>query len=62
MTRKEIVVVSVLSCVLALPFLNKPIHIDDTVVLHVAKNVIENPYDPLGGIIDWMGHEMGFGG
>jgi hypothetical protein len=59
MTRKEIFVVSVLSCVLALPFLNKPIHIDDTVVLHVTKSVIEDPGDPFGGIIDWLGHEDG---
>jgi hypothetical protein len=59
MTRKEILVVSVLSCVLALPFLNKPFHIDDTVVLHVTKRVIEKPGDPLGGIIDWLGHEDG---
>ncbi len=57
MTRNEILIVSVLSCVLAVPFLDKPFHIDDTFVLHITENIIENPGDPLGGTIDWLGHE-----
>ena len=57
MTRNEILIVSVLSFVLAVPFLNKPFHIDDTVVLQIAENIIESPGDPLGGKIDWLGHE-----
>lgn len=57
MTRNEILIVSVLSCVLAVPFLNKPFHIDDTFVLHITERIIENPGDPMGGTIDWLGHE-----
>ncbi|MDP8245233.1 MAG: glycosyltransferase family 39 protein [Candidatus Hinthialibacter antarcticus] len=38
-----------------LPFLNKPFHIDDTVVLEVARNVLNNPLRPFGSNFDWFG-------
>jgi 4-amino-4-deoxy-L-arabinose transferase-like glycosyltransferase len=56
MTRKEFLIVSVLSCVLALPFLNKPFHIDDSFVLRITSHVIDHPLDPLGGMYDWQGY------
>lgn len=39
----------------ALPFLNKPFHIDDVVVLQVARNVLNNPLLPFGSNFDWFG-------
>ncbi|MBZ0255312.1 glycosyltransferase family 39 protein, partial [bacterium] len=38
-----------------LPFLNKPFHIDDAVVLEVARNVINNPWRPFNSNFDWFG-------
>ena len=42
----------------ALPFLNKPFHIDDTVVLTVTEQIINNPLDPFGTEIDWFGYVL----
>ncbi|MBD3267503.1 hypothetical protein GF373_12620 [bacterium] len=47
-----IVLVVLITCV---PFLDKAYHIDDTFVLAITENIIENPLDPMGGDIDWTG-------
>lgn len=39
-----------------MPFLNKAVHIDDPVVLHVADQILKNPLNPFGGEIDWFGY------
>jgi len=36
-------------------FLHKPFHVDDTVVLHIARQVLKNPFQPLAGELDWDG-------
>ncbi|MCS6830669.1 MAG: glycosyltransferase family 39 protein [bacterium] len=36
-------------------FLHKPFHVDDTVVLHIARQVWANPLNPLSGEMDWDG-------
>lgn len=41
---------------MVLPFLNKPVHIDDTFVLHITGSILENPFDPFAGDFDWFGH------
>jgi hypothetical protein len=41
---------------LTLPFLDKPVHIDDTFVLHIADRVLDHPADPFGGEFNWFGH------
>jgi hypothetical protein len=38
-----------------LAFLHKPFHVDDTVVLHIARQVLANPMHPLTGELDWDG-------
>ena len=38
-----------------IPFLNKAYHIDDTFVLAITENIIQTPFDPLRGEIDWTG-------
>lgn len=35
-------------------YLNKPFHIDDTVVLHVAARILENPLRPFDGDLFWL--------
>ncbi|MDX9755228.1 MAG: glycosyltransferase family 39 protein [bacterium] len=39
----------------AVPFLNKAYHIDDTFVLAITQEIINDPLNPLGGEIDWTG-------
>ena len=36
-------------------FIHKPFHVDDTVVLHIARQVLQNPLNPLSGELDWDG-------
>ncbi|GBC94282.1 hypothetical protein HRbin16_00063 [bacterium HR16] len=36
-------------------FIQKPFHVDDTVVLHIAQQVLQNPLNPLSGELDWDG-------
>jgi len=58
MSRVEITVITLLVLVLTVPFLNKPFHIDDTVVLQVTQNILESFWDPFSGTIDWFGYEL----
>ena len=58
MNRKECLILLVLAAAVTLPFLNKPVHIDDTFVLTVSERILETPLDPFRGVIDWFGHEM----
>ena len=46
---------------LSLPFLGKPVHIDDTNFLALAKGAAENPWQPHNARINWQGStEMAF--
>ncbi|GIV14572.1 MAG: hypothetical protein KatS3mg022_0007 [Armatimonadota bacterium] len=36
-------------------FIHKPFHVDDTVVLHIARQILANPLNPLSGELDWDG-------
>lgn len=40
--------------VVGLPFLNKPIHIDDTFVLAVAEQICRDPLRPFSGSFNWF--------
>lgn len=40
----------------AVPFLNKPVHVDDTFVLRIAAQALKHPGDPYGFDIDWFGY------
>lgn len=39
-----------------LPWVGKPVHIDDTFVLKITEQILREPWDPFGGTIDWFGH------
>lgn len=58
MDRKQVFVVALLVLAITLPFLGKPFHIDDTVVLHVTENILKSFWDPFAGQIDWFGYEL----
>lgn len=53
--RWAIVAVTVLLAILYLPFLNKPFTIDDTVVLTVARQILQDPLRPFDTTINWFG-------
>jgi hypothetical protein len=36
-------------------FIQKPFHVDDTVVLHIARQILMRPLNPLSGEMDWDG-------
>lgn len=56
--RREWLAALGLALALAVPFLDKPIHIDDPVVLRVSENVLRDAADPLAGRMDWFGHQL----
>ncbi len=53
--RKLILIAIVFTMVLNLPFLNKPITIDDPVVLEVAEQIVKEPLRPYSCWINWLG-------
>lgn len=56
MKLRDTGVAALLALLFAAPFLDKAFHIDDTFVLHVTANVLEDPWRPFAGEIDWFGH------
>ncbi len=47
--------VLVIALSIQIAFIQKPFHVDDTVVLHIARQVLQNPLNPLSGELDWDG-------
>ena len=58
MFRRPAFLLSLLTLGLVLPFAAKPVHIDDTFVLHITQQILRTPFDPFGASIDWFGHLM----
>ncbi len=56
--RKDLLISLLVTLALSIPFLGKPIHIDDPVTLQVTANIVRAPADPLAGRMDWFGHEL----
>lgn len=52
MRRRDAIALLCLLGALSIPFLNKAFHVDDTYVLRIAANVLEDPMDPFAGSID----------
>jgi 4-amino-4-deoxy-L-arabinose transferase-like glycosyltransferase len=51
----KIAFLSVIIIFSALPFLNQAVHIDDTLFVQTARNIINNPLDPYGSSVNWFG-------
>ncbi len=58
MNKRHIIPAVLVVLAISVPFLNKPYHIDDTVVLTVAQKILEKPYDPFYGEINWFGYNQ----
>ncbi len=56
MKKQQIIIAFIVVLAIAVPFLNKPYHIDDTVVLIVTQKILETPLDPFQGVINWFGY------
>lgn len=56
MLRRPVLLLMLIVLGLTLPFVAKPVHIDDTFVLHITQQILETPTDPFGTEIDWFGH------
>lgn len=52
---KRFAILLLVVAITTVPFLHKPVHIDDPFVLRIAENVIQNPFDPFAGTFDWFG-------
>lgn len=49
------VFVLLLTLAIQIALINKPFHVDDTVVLHIARQILKTPLNPFGGELDWDG-------
>lgn len=49
------VFVLLLTLAIQIAFINKPFHVDDTVVLHIARQILKTPLNPFSGELDWDG-------
>ena len=49
-------VLTVVTILVLIPFITKPIHIDDPLFLWVAEKITENPFDFFGFDVNWYGH------
>ncbi|RJP31175.1 MAG: hypothetical protein C4527_08435 [Candidatus Omnitrophota bacterium] len=56
MNKRQVLIAILVVFAIAVPFLNKPYHIDDTVVLIVSQKILDNPFDPFQGVINWFGY------
>ena len=55
MNRRAYVVVGLLLILLLLPFSTKPVHIDDTVYVAIAKQILLDPFHPYQFDFNWLG-------
>ena len=55
MLRPEIGFFVLLLLGIGVPFLNKPFYIDDTFFLHIISSILNTPFNPFAGEINWFG-------
>jgi len=56
--KKKIAMLAAVVLLLHLPFINKAIHIDDTVFYYIAEQIMDTPGDPYSFSINWLGSPM----
>ncbi len=52
---KELGCLSLLTIALLLPFIGKPLHVDDPMYVWTAKHIVEHPFDFYGLKVNWSG-------
>src|SRR5438045_3749234 len=63
-TRRPQLLLALLTVALLLPFLNKPVHLDDPMYIWAAQRIVHHPLDFFGFTVNWYGvprpmaHEM----
>lgn len=53
--KKELGLIVILILIILLPFINKAYHIDDTLVLYPARQILKSPLRPLNFDVNWYG-------
>lgn len=56
--RVHWVLAALLPIMLLAPFVNKPVHIDDTVYIAIAKQIVKHPLDYYGFSLNWEGVDL----
>lgn len=56
--KKKYIIIAGVALLLHLPFINKAIHIDDTVFYYIAEKIMDTPADPYSFSINWLGTPM----
>lgn len=54
-SRRDLLLAGLFALAVGLPFVNKPFHIDDTIVLAVTRQILKDPLHPLAGTANWFG-------
>src|SRR5215472_13763594 len=52
---RELGCLSLLTITLLLPFVGKPLHVDDPMYVWTAKHIVEDPFDFYGLSVNWSG-------
>ena len=56
--RAEALFLTAACLLLLLPFVNKPVHMDDPCYVWAAQQIVEKPWDYYGFSINWYGYDM----
>lgn len=56
--RLELAILTGVMVGLLLPFLGKPLHVDDPLYVWVAQQIVEHPFDPYGFPVNWSGRPL----
>lgn len=55
-THMPLAIALALTVICLAPFLNKPVHLDDTMQVMIARHIVQHPLDYYGLPINWYGH------
>lgn len=57
-TRRNLIFLCLLALALLLPFVTKPLHLDDPVYVWVAQQIRSHPFDFYSFHLNWQGHDQ----
>jgi Dolichyl-phosphate-mannose-protein mannosyltransferase len=59
-SKKTLILLCALTAIILLPFINKPFHLDDTLFVRLAEQIIEDPFAPYQFEYNWFLTPMPF--